>query len=303
MSTAVSIFNNAQIQEADLSYMTSRVDPLTQRLAGGNIGKRLSIKGGVFRMMSGSNEIAATPDRHLNVVVIDAAPAIARTYYEGKYQEGMAITPVCTSEDGVKPDTTCAKKQSSTCAVCTQNIKGSGEGESKACRYSQRFAIVLATDIEGDVYALNLAASSLFGKGPNNAMPLQQYARMLAGHGLGVNSVVTRMSFDLSKPVPVLVFSAERPLNKDEYHQVLKQKDSDDCLTALAPPTYTGMATPTPVPTLMLNEPIEVEEDAPVPTPVPTPPEEPVVKASGKSQPAPPEVKPDILALLDEWAD
>ena len=47
--------------------------------AGGGGGKRISIKGGVFRLMADGKEITSIDDRHLDVVIVNAAPKISRT--------------------------------------------------------------------------------------------------------------------------------------------------------------------------------------------------------------------------------
>ena len=60
-------------------YLRSDPDEFTKRLAGGSTGKTISIKGGVWRMIVGGEEIAKNEDRAMNLVVVNAAPAVART--------------------------------------------------------------------------------------------------------------------------------------------------------------------------------------------------------------------------------
>ena len=52
--------------------------------AGGS-GKRISIKGGVFRLLSGGKEVAQIEDRHLDVVIVKAAPKVSRVFYAKQY--------------------------------------------------------------------------------------------------------------------------------------------------------------------------------------------------------------------------
>jgi hypothetical protein len=40
---------------------------------GASAGKRISIKGGVFRLMSDGKEVTSIEDRHLDVIIIKAA--------------------------------------------------------------------------------------------------------------------------------------------------------------------------------------------------------------------------------------
>ena len=120
---------------------------LFRSLTGGSTGgsvKRISIKGGVFRLMSGGKEIASIEDRHLDVIIVKAAPKVSRIFYAGAYdKDAAAVPPDCWSNDGEKPDAGAKNKQAQTCLSCPQNQAGSGQGNSRACRYQQRLAVVL----------------------------------------------------------------------------------------------------------------------------------------------------------------
>jgi hypothetical protein len=52
---------------------------------GGGGGKRISIKGGVFRLIHEGKQIAAVDERYLDVVVVNAAEKISRTFYAGAW--------------------------------------------------------------------------------------------------------------------------------------------------------------------------------------------------------------------------
>jgi hypothetical protein len=214
-------------------YLRADPDEFTKRLAGGSTGKTISIKGGVWRMIVGGEEIAKNEDRAMNLVVVNAAPAVARTYYEGVYEEGAATSPACFSADGKLPDATVKAPQGSSCATCKQNIAGSGQGESRACRFSQRFAVALEGDLSGNVYRLQLPAKSLFGRAEGDKMPLQAYAKFLSGHGVPMSGVVTEARFDTSEAVPVLKFRAIRPLTREELTVARAQGGSEDAAQAI----------------------------------------------------------------------
>lgn len=295
MANEVALFNSNT--EVDLSYLKGIDDPLTKQLAGNSGGKRISIRGGVFRMMVSGQEVAKSPDRHLNIVVVDASPSVSRTYYKGTYQEGVTVPPTCWSDDGVKPDTTVSAPMGKTCNDCPMNVKGSGQGDSKACRYSQRLAVALANNLDGDVYNLTVAATSIFGKGDDSHMPLQQYTKKLAGHGLPIRAVVTKAQFDLDSATPKLVFSAERPLSQAEYQTVISQSETEDSRYAIAAPSYTQVIS-------KANTPV-VEAPKPA-TPAPAPVAEEVAEPTVREKPAaakPAEAKQDIDQLLADWDD
>jgi hypothetical protein len=209
---------------------------LTKSLTGGTGGgstKRISIKGGVFRLMADGKEITSIDDRHLDVVIVNAAPKISRTFYAGQYVEGETKGPDCWSADGDKPDASIEEPQASDCASCPMNVKGSGQGESKACRFSQRLAVVLANDVQGDVMQLTLAATSIFGKEEGDKRPLQAYARYLAAQNINPETLVTRLRFDTKAAVPKLFFQPVRWLEDDEYEVAVKKGESVEAKMAV----------------------------------------------------------------------
>ena len=214
--------------------------------------KRVSIKGGVFRLLAGGKESAAIDERFLDVIVVKAAPKVSRIFYAGSYdKDAAAAAPDCTSGDGEKPDAGVRNKQSSSCATCPQNIAGSGNGNSRACRYQQRLAVVLANNPEGDVLQVTLPATSIFGKEEGDKRPLQAYARAMAAQTPPVNldSIVTRMKFDTKAESPKLIFAPVRWLTDDEFEIVQTQSTSKDAEKAVSstPAAVDGVTAPAPL--------------------------------------------------------
>jgi len=222
MTTDVSLFQGGNLP----AYLKNReLDDVTKSLVSGNTSKRISIRGGVFRMISGGKEIAINEDRSMNVVVVNAAPKVSRSYYAGSYDPDAekAAAPTCWSGDGTTPDKDVFAPQHSNCADCPMNIKGSGQGDSRACRFQRRLAVVLENDLAGDVFQLALPATSIFGKGDNGKLPLNAYASFLAGFNVPITAVVTELRFDTSAETPKLTFKAVRPLTEDEFNLSQKQ--------------------------------------------------------------------------------
>ena len=210
------------------------IDDTTKALMGGGGGtKRISIEGGVWRMMVNGKEVARNEERVMNVVIVAAAPKVSRTYYAGVYKKGVATAPDCWSADGEVPDAKAKNPQSKACKDCPQNIKGSGQGDSRACRFSQRLAVVLANDVEGDVMQLTLPAQSIFGKEDGENRPLQAYARWLAAQSVSPDMVVTRMKFDTKSQSPKLFFKPMRWLTDEEHETCAKQGQSSDAIKAI----------------------------------------------------------------------
>ena len=80
------------------------LDDMTKALAGNTGMKRISIRGGVFRMMVSGEEIAKNENRAMNIVIVNGAAKVSRSFYAGKYVAGEASHPDCWSNDGDKPD-------------------------------------------------------------------------------------------------------------------------------------------------------------------------------------------------------
>lgn len=209
------------------------MDETTKALVGGGGGKRISIKGSVFRLVVDGQQIAEKEERYMDVVVVAAAPAVNRTYYEGTYQEGVIASPDCYSQDGVTSAEDSKSRQSIKCATCPKNVAGSGQNNSRACRYSQRIAVVLDNDMNGDVFQITLPAQSIFGKPEGNKMPLQAYAKHLAAHNVPITAVVTEMRFDTQSATPKLTFKPKRPLTEEEFNTCKAQGQTADAQAAI----------------------------------------------------------------------
>lgn len=209
------------------------LDDLTKSLAGNTSTKRISIRGGVFRLMVSGEEVAKNENRAMNIVIVNGGRQIARQFYAGKYVAGESAAPDCWSNDGDKPDASIESPQNSTCEGCPQNIKGSGQGDSRACRYQQRLAVVLADDIKGDVYQLSLAATSIFGRGDLDKMPFQQYAKYVGSQGKNINTLVTEMRLDSDSATPKLTFKPVRFLTREEWEAARDKGDSPAAKAAI----------------------------------------------------------------------
>lgn len=211
------------------------LDDTTKALMGGGSGgsKRISIEGGVWRLLVNGKEIAQKEERNLNVVIVAAAPKVSRTFYAGVYKKGQSTAPDCWSNNGDYPDSSVKEPQAKSCATCPQNVKGSGQGEGRACRFSQRLAVVLDNDIGGDVFQITLPSTSIFGEGESGKWPLQMYAKMIGGKGVPITAVVTEMRFDTASSTPKITFKPVRFLEANEITQAIEQGKTDAALKAI----------------------------------------------------------------------
>ena len=274
-------------------------DDITKSMIGSGGVPRISIKGSVFRKIVGGEEVMKNEDRAMNVVILNSAPTEYRTFYAGVFKEGENKGPSCWSSDGVSPDATVKSPQSDKCATCAQNIKGSGQGDSRACRFSRWLAVALDNDIEGDVLQLVLPAQSVFGKGEKGKLPLRQYAKFLDAHNLPITAVVTEMRFDTDSATPKLTFKPIRPLEEEEYTLCRERAQSPDALDAVTM-RYTDNSS---------DETSEVEVDEASAAIVKAAAAKHVKKDDDSDdEESPPKVKgktkeADVKSVLDQWAD
>jgi hypothetical protein len=201
---------------------TAGVSELTKNLAGRTGVKRIVPKNGIFRKVVGGEEMGKVKG-DLEVVVVNASPKVGRIFYANPWTpEAEPTAPDCFSNDGNVPDAGSTNKQSDRCDSCEQNIKGSGMGNSKACRYSRRIAVTLVEDfgtsLEGSVYQMNLASKSLFGDSVgDNTHPFESYTKYLANNGKSLDYVVTQLSFNEDNDNQSILFTPVRFINKDQY--------------------------------------------------------------------------------------
>jgi hypothetical protein len=291
-------------------------------LTGGGVSntKRISIKGGVFRLVAGGKEIAAIDDRHLEVIIVKAAPKVSRIFYAASYDADNITGPDCWSNDGERPDASSQNKQAETCMSCPKNIAGSGQGNSRACRYQQRLAVVLANNPSGDVMQLTLPATSVFGKEEGDKRPLQAYARYLAVQNPPVNpeQIVTEMRFDTKAESPKLFFKPVRWLTDDEYEVIKEQGESDDAKRAVVMTVAQSDGVKANAPKMVIagarpmGE-LTKEEDAPVyepiaekakkAKPVVDAEDEPEVRKDAAKPSAVPAKKGKLADIVSDWDD
>lgn len=291
MASEITLFN----QDLPDYLREVELDDLTKSLAGNTGGKKISIRGSVFRLVVNGEEIAKNENRAMNVVIVNGAPKIARSFHASKYVAGENLPPDCWSNDGVKPDASIETPQHSNCEACPQNIKGSGQGDSRACRYLQRLAVLLADDINGDVYQLTLPSKSIFGRGDIDKMPFQQYAKYVGSQGKNINTLVTEMRLDSDSDTPKLTFKPVRFLTRAEWEAAKAAGDS---------PAARAAITQSPVQKKPKTDAIAAPRGVAAVTGVATQEEsvkEPTKRTSKKNaEPAP---KKDFADVISSWSD
>jgi len=295
MSNDLALFEQAQVPD----YIKSaELDDLTKALGGAGGMRRISLRGKKFRMVVNGEEITKSNSDRLNIVVVNGTRYVSRKYYAGAYQQGESLPPDCWSNDGQTPDASIELPQHSNCQECSMNIKGSGQGDSRACRYEKRLAVVLADDINGPVYQLALPSKSYFGRSDDNkAMPFEQYAKYIAHQGYNINQIVTEMRMDDDSDTAKVTFRPLSFLSKEQWEVAKRQSNTPEAKSAVVMTPYQAdnanksapkLAAPASAPVKAEVE--EAEEIA-----------EPVKRQTKKaaSEPAP---KKDLASIMNDWA-
>ena len=291
--------SNITILNQDLPdfLQTAGVSPLTKQLAGKTGVKRIVPKNGIFRKVVGGEEMGKVKG-NLNAIIVNASPSVGRIFYAKQWSpEAEPTAPDCFSNDGRAPDAGATEPQAERCDTCPQNIKGSGMGNSKACRYTRRLAVVLEEDfgtpLQGEVYQMNLASKSLFGDSVgDNTHTFENYTKYLANNGKSLDYVVTQMSFNEDNDNQSVLFTPTRFVNKSEYTVTseLSGKPELQKLVLMTPyqADVSGRAPKLEAPkpkVPVLNDPIE----------------EPV-KREKKAEPKP-TPKHDLESVVKAWSD
>ena len=295
--------SNLTIINQDLPdfLQTAGVSELTKQLAGKSGVKRIVPKNGIFRKTVGGEEMGKVKG-NLSAIIVNASPHVGRIFYAKQWSPDAEPTaPDCFSNDGRTPDAGAENPQAERCDNCQQNIKGSGMGNSKACRYSRRIAMVLeedfGTSLEGEVYQMNLASKSLFGEGAgDNTHTFENYSKYLSNNGKSLDYVVTQISFNEENDNQSVLFTPTGYINKAQYavtSEVAKK------------PEVLKMVVMTPYQADMAGK--QAKLDAPAPTPKAAAPavdsaiEEPT-KREKKAEPKP-TVKKDLDSVVKAWSD
>ena len=209
MSNDVSIFKSRDVAVAGKKAPSA----LTQSLMkGGAKLKRISPRNGMFvRVVNG--DAAGKLKAPLRVVIVGVAPDVQRTFYAKAYDPNAEPTaPDCWTNDGKKPDVSIKAPQGKSCETCPQNIAGSGQGVTKACRFKRRIAVVLPDEVDGnnhgDIYQLEVASKSIFGKGVGQVFPLNAYIDYVIANGENIDGVITEIDFNENNNNQSVLFRA-----------------------------------------------------------------------------------------------
>lgn len=190
---------------------------MTSGIASGGTGfKRISIRGGRFRIREGAEE-QVLPDNVLRAVIVGASPNVVKSFYKGAFNPkavGDDKKPDCFSNDGVRPSNDSPDIQSQLCATCPQNAWGSKITDAgtkmKACADQKRLAIISADDhsSEPTIYQFTVTPAALTN--------FRQYGELLSSKGFPPELCITEISFDPNEAYPKAQFKFGGFVEKDQ---------------------------------------------------------------------------------------
>ena len=252
---------------------------------------------GTFKRIINGEQIGNAVRGELNVIIAHALPKVSRVYYAKPYDpDGEPTLPDCWSNLGDKPEASAANKQHSNCADCPQNIKGSGGGDRRACRFERRVSVLVEGDPSGDVYQFKIPSKSLFGKGTGNVHPFESYVKYLIANGESPDNVVTQVSYDLNADTMELLFTPLRNISDEEYEQVKAAQSLPETkmytMITVAQADRVTKQPEAPKQQVVRSEEPEDEEVV----------QEPVKRQAKKEEPAP-KPKQDLASVVSAWSD
>ena len=194
---------------------------------------RISLMEGKLRKVIDGTETHIFDSDTLDAVIVNAG-RVSRIYYANQSDPNKPTAPVCWSSDTQRPDpdVPSVHRQATRCIDCPHNIKGSGGNNARACKYSQRIAVVLEDNLE-EVFQIQLPATSLFGPAGSGWMSMQNYARHLNEYNTSAITVVTRMGFEKDGYIPRLRFRPMRVLDEEELNKAAELESHPDTLQAI----------------------------------------------------------------------
>lgn len=170
-----------------------------------------------------------TPSGHIDVIILSSAGQKSKSYYK-QYEQGSSDgdRPICSSIDGLVPDQDAQTKQSNACAVCPRNVwKQDANGRrGRECTDYKRLAVLLmpyhTKPIMGGV---PLIEPVFLRVPPDSLNSLAIMGETMGNQGFHYSSYITRITFDVQKAHPCMVFTPLQGLTEKEAPTILTLRD------------------------------------------------------------------------------
>lgn len=226
---ALTIFNNGSVP----SNRKRELSPLAKSLGSATTTRRIQLNtNGTFKRIINGEVVGKAIKGEMEIIVVHTLEKVSRVFYANEYDpDAPPAAPDCWSNLGDVPDAGAKGKQAASCALCPQNVVGSGtKGKGRACRYQRRLSVVVPGDPAGDIYQFNVPAKSLFGKGVGNVHPFESYYKYLAANSFSLDEVVTKVAYNDEADTLELQFSPTRELTDEEIELVAEARERPEAV-------------------------------------------------------------------------
>jgi hypothetical protein len=159
-------------------------------------GPHISIKDNRFTLVDAAGNERPIQTLFLDVCIIDANPHVSKIYYDPRVKYDPSgdnnNPPICFSDNGIGASAQAAQPQNTSCQLCPHNAWGSATSQmtgkqTKACNDVKKLA-VMVPGMPDQVFMLRVPPASLKN--------LAKYTQTVAGHGVDLPDVVTRLQFE-----------------------------------------------------------------------------------------------------------
>lgn len=170
-----------------------------------------------------------SPLSYLDVIILRSAPAKSKSYYPaGSYEEGnTGARPVCSSIDGVNPDSDVQEKQGMSCAICPRNewkVQPNGH-KGRECSDYKRVAVLVLPNLTKPLLGSPLMEPAFLRVPAASLNDLANFGEQMERQGFHFSTFITRISFVPEKAHPQMAFRAIQPLTAKEAPIVLPMRE------------------------------------------------------------------------------
>lgn len=262
----------------------------------------LRYKGNTHNFMRQEADGTQSPSGHIDVVILRQAHTKSKSFYD-QYVPGQSEgkRPICSSIDGIVPDSDVATPQANACAICPKNVlKTDATGRKmKDCTDYKRLAVLVVPSMTQAILGSPLIEPVFLRVPPASLNNLSVMGETMASQGWPFHSFVCRITFDPDQPHPKMVFrpiskledadaAAINELRKDLVSTRITGEDQMDQPRLAPPPAQPALAAPVqrplaPVSTVAPQQPTLAPAVAPPPQPlaIPTQPATPTTTGLG----------------------
>ena len=172
-----------------------------------------------------------TPSAYIDVIILGQAKQKSKSYYGAYDPDAAGERPICSSIDGVTPDTDVTEKQCDTCALCPRNEWKAGPNgkKGKECSDYKRLAVLILPTQTKPILGAPLMEPVFLRVPAGSLNSLAILGDTMAGQGFHFSTYITRISFDPNEAHPKMVFAPLQGLTDKEAPIVLQLRADPTC--------------------------------------------------------------------------